>query len=102
MRFQPGARVGGDVLARARVEHLLEWRRAVLADVARLGGEDDERVAVGGQHDVGVAVDDLEPRHVRHGALEAAVLAAGDDEGVEPVLSHRRAGVRVASCELCC
>ena len=95
------ARVIGDVLARAGVEDLLERCRAVLADVPRLRREDDERVPVGGQDDVGVPVHDLEPRHVRDGALEAAVLVAGDDQGVEPVLSHRCTDVCVASLELC-
>ena len=91
----------GDVLAGTRVEDLLERRRAVLADVARLGREDDERVAVGRQDHVGVAVHDLEPGHVGDGALEAAVLAAGDDQRVEAVLGHCGADVRVATLELC-
>ena len=96
------ARVIGDVLARAGVEDLLERRRAVLADVPCLRRKDDERVAVGRQDDVRVPVHDLEPRHVRHGALEPAVLAAGDDQGVEPVLSHCCTDVGVASLELGC
>ena len=83
------ARPLGDVLARARVQRLLERRRRVLTDVARLGREDDERIAVGRHHDVRVAVDDLEARQVRDGALEARVLAASNDERVEVVLAHR-------------
>ena len=55
-----------------------------------------------GNDDVRVAVDDLEAGHVRDGALEAAVLVAGDDQGVEPVLAHRGSDVRVPSFELCC
>ena len=99
----PGVpRLLGDRLARARVEHLLERRRAVLADVAGLGGEDDERLAVGGDDDVGVAVDDLEAGEVGHRPFEPGVLAAGDDEGVEPVLAHGSPNVGVASLELRC
>ena len=53
-------RAPGDVLSGAIVEHLLETGRPVLADVARLGGEDDRGVAVRRHHDVRVAVHDLE------------------------------------------
>ena len=61
MRPQPAAaRMIGDQLTGTRVEDLLERRHAVLADVARLGREDDERVSVGRQNDVRVAVHDLE------------------------------------------
>ncbi len=90
----------GDGCARVRVEPLLEKRGAVLADVARLRREDDERVAVGWHDDVRVAVDDLEAGHVRHCALEARVLAAGDDEAVELSGSHRLPDVGVAPVEL--
>jgi hypothetical protein len=75
-------RVRSDVLAGPCVEHLLERCRAVLADVARLRREDDERVAVSRDDDVRVAVHDLEAGDVRDSALEAAVLVAGDDQGV--------------------
>ena len=94
-------RVRGDGCARMRVEPLLEQRGAVLADVARLRREDDERIAVGGDDDVRVAVDDLEAGHVRDGALEARVLAAGDDEAVELGGGHRLPDVGVAPVELC-
>ena len=36
------------------------------------------------------------------GALEAAVLAARDDEGVELVRLHRRTDVPVPALQLCC
>ena len=83
------------------VEDLLDLRRPVLADVARLGREDDERVTVGRDDDVRVAVDDLEAGQVRDRPLEPRVLAARDDERVEPVLPHRLPYVRVAAIELC-
>ena len=89
------------MLAGTRVEHLLERRRAVLADVPRLGRKHDERIAVGGDHDVRVPVDDLEARHVGDGALEAAVLVAGDDQGVESLLAHRGPDVGVTAVQLC-
>ena len=89
------ARGRRDLLARPVVEDLLELRRPVLADVARLGREDDLRLAVGGHDDVGVAVDDLEAGEVGDRALEAAVLAAGHDQRVQVVLRHRGADVPV-------
>ena len=95
------AGVVGDVLTRASMEHLLERCRAVLADVPCLGGEDDERLTVGRDDHVGVPMDDLEPGHVRDGALEPAVLAARDDQDVEPVFCHCCTHVRVTSFELC-
>ncbi len=82
------------------MEDLLERRHPVLTDISRLGREDDVRLAVGGEHDVGVAMHDLEAGHVRDSALEAAVLVTGDDEGIEPVRSHGRPHVRVAALEL--
>ena len=82
---------------RAGVEDLLDPCRAVLADVASLGREDDERLAVGRHDHVGVAVHDLEAGEVRDGALEPGVLAARDDERVQVVLGHRRANVGVAA-----
>ena len=66
----------GDVRTRPIDEDLLQLRRAVLADVPCLAGEDDERVTVGGDDDVGVPVDDLEARQVGHGSLETRVLGA--------------------------
>ncbi len=97
----PGVlREGGDRRTGLRIEALLDQGRAVLADVARLRREDDERVAVGGDDDVCVAVDDLEAGQVGDGSLEARVLAAGDDEAVERMLGHRRTDVRVAPLEL--
>ena len=69
-------------------------------DVARLGREDDVCVAVRRQHDVRVAMDDLEAGHVRHGALEPRVLAAGDDQRVEVMRTHRGADVRVPPLQL--
>jgi hypothetical protein len=92
--------VVGDGAARVRVEALLDLRHPVLADVARLGGEDDERVALRGHDDVGVAVDDLEPREVRDRSLEPRVLASRDDEAVERVLGHRGADVGEPPVEL--
>ena len=98
----PGvARAGGDRPSGMRVEELLDRGRPVLADVPRLGGEDDERVAVRGQDDVGVAVDDLETGHVRDRSLEARVLAAGDDQGIELVLGHRGPDDCVPPGQLC-
>ena len=82
------------------MEDLLELGRPVLTDVPRLGREDDVRLAVRGDDDICVAMNDLEPRHVRHGALEARVLAPGDDERVEVVRRHRGADVRVPALQL--
>ena len=95
------ARPLGDRLARPVVEDLLDPRRPVLAHVAGLAREDDERLAVRGHDDVGVAVHDLEAGQVRDGALEAGVLAAGHDERVQLVLGHRPADVVVAPVQLC-
>ena len=85
-----------DELARPVVEDLLELRRPVLADVARLGREDDLCIAVRRHDDIGVAMDDLEAGQIRHCALEPRVLAAGDDQRVEVVRGHRGADVRVS------
>ena len=57
----PVLRVVGDRAAGVRIEALLDLRRAVLADVARLRGEDHERIALRRDDDVRVPVDDLEP-----------------------------------------
>ena len=64
---------------------LLDPGRGVLADVARLGREDDRRLAVDRQQDIGVAVHDHEAAEIRHGTLEAGVLVAAHDHGVEAV-----------------
>ena len=82
------------------VEDLLELRRAVLADVASLGGEHDLRLPVRRHDDVGVPVHDLEAGEVGDRALEAAVLAPGDDQRVEVVLGHCGTDVRVATGQL--
>ena len=95
------ARRRGDLLAGPVVEDLLELRRPVLADVARLGREDDLRLAVRRHDDVGVAVHDLEAGEVRDRALEAGVLAAGDDQRVQLVLRHRGADVGVPARQFC-
>ena len=82
-------------------EHLLEHSGAMLADVARLAREDDQRVAVRGDDDIRVAVDDLEPGEVRHRPLEAGVLGARHDERVELSRSHRCPDVGETAFELC-
>ena len=82
------------------VEDLLELGGSVLADVARLRWEDDERLAVRGDDDVRVAVDDLEAREVGHGPFEARVLAPRHDERVEVVRRHGGANVVVPPPEL--
>ena len=105
----------GEPLAGAVDEHLLvDPRRAVLADVARLAREDDRRLAVDRQQHVGVAVHDHEAAEIRHRALEAGVLVAAHDHGVEAVARRRladRAGSgarsrpaadRCTSAHLCC
>ena len=89
-----------DQLAGAVVEDLLELGRPVLADVARLRREHDVRLPVRRHDHVRVAMDDLEAGQVRHGTLEARVLAAGDDERVEVVRGHRGPDVRVPSLQL--
>ena len=61
----------------------------MLAYVAGLGREDNGRLAVQREQHVRVAVDDHEPRQVGHRPLEARVLAAGDDGGVEVVSRER-------------
>ena len=72
----PASRLSGDVLARgaggtpARAQSSRARRRTAPPRGRR------RRRPVSGHDDVGVAVDDLEPRHVRDGALEPAVLAA--------------------------
>ena len=94
------ARLLGDVGARTVDEDLLQLRRPVLADVARLAREDDERVAVRGKNDIRVAVHDLEAGEVRDGALEARVLGAGDDQRVELAPGHRGTDVGMAALQL--
>ena len=88
-------------VARAVDELLLvDPRRAVLADVARLGREDDRRVAVDRQQHVRVAVHDHEAAEIRDGALEARVLVAAHDHGVEAVARGRLADEPVAALDL--
>ena len=87
---RPVADAVAEPLARPVDEDLLfDPGRAVLADIACLAGEDDRRLAVERQEDVGVAVDDHEAGQVRHGALEARVLVARHDRRVEPVAGER-------------
>ena len=81
-----------DPLPRAVDEDLvLDPRRAVLADVARLCRKDDRRLALAGKQDVRVPVDDLKSREVGDRALEARVLRAGHDHGVDTGAVHRLA-----------
>ena len=47
------------------MEDLLDLRGPVLADVAGLAREDDRRIALRGDDDVRVAVDDLEAGQIR-------------------------------------
>ena len=76
----------GDPVARPVDEHLLvDPRRPVLAHVAGLRREHDRRVAVDGQQDVRVAVDDHEAAEIGDGPLEARVLVAAHEDGVEAV-----------------
>ena len=89
-----------DVLTRPVVEDLLELRGAVLSDVACLGREDDLRLPLRRDDDVRVSVHDLEAREVSDRPLEAAVLAAGDDQRVEVVLGHCGADVGVTAGQL--
>ena len=79
---------------------LVDPGRAVLADVAGLAREDDRRFALARQEHVGVAVDDHEAREVGDRALEAGVLGAGDDRGVEAVALERLADQVVAAVDL--
>ena len=72
----------------------------MVADPARLAGEDRDRVAVRRQQHVGVAVHDAKAREVADRALEAGVLAAADEQRVGIVLGHRGAGVGVAARDL--
>src|SRR5262249_6068631 len=89
-------------VAGALDEDLLgDLRVAVLADVARLGREDDRRIALHRQNDVRVAMDDLEAGEVRDRALEAGVLRAADERGVEAVPLERGAHTRVPRSYLC-
>ena len=82
-------------------EHLLvDPGLLVLAHVAGLDREDDRWVALERQEHVRVAVDDDEAGHVPNGALEAAVLAPGDDHGVEAVAREGLAHVRVAALDV--
>src|SRR5262249_46943581 len=79
----------GEPLAGTVGEHLvLDPRGRVLADVPRLRWEDDRRLALAREQDVGVPMDDDESRQVRDGALEARVLGAGHDDVVDRVLVH--------------
>src|SRR4029078_1020561 len=89
-----------DQLARAVVEDLLELGCPVLTDVPRLGREDDVRLPVRRYDYIGVAVNDLEPRHVRDGPLEARVLVPGDDKRIEVVRRHRGTDVPVPALQL--
>src|SRR5581483_4108839 len=91
----------GDPLARVLREDLvLDPGLRVVADPARLLREDDRRLALERQDDVGVAVQDPEAGEVADGSLEARVLRAGDDDGVEAVLRRLLADVRVPPLDL--
>src|SRR5262249_23044407 len=48
-----------------------------------------------------VAVDDLEAGEIRHRSLEARVLGAADERGVEAVPLERGAHPRVPGSQLC-
>ncbi len=90
-----------DVFAGALGEDLiLDPRRPVLPDVACLGREDDRRVTLARQQHVCVAVDDHKAGHVGHRTLEAGVLGAADDDGVQVLFRHRVADEPVAAVDL--
>ena len=89
----------GEKLARAVDELLVgDDGVAVQADVARLAREHDGRLALDGDDDVCVAMDDREAGHVRDRSLEARVLGAADERSVEAVALERSANVRVPPC----
>ena len=71
-----------------------------VADPTRFGGKDDRQVALERQQDIGVAMDDQEAREVGDRALEARVLAAADERGVEAVALERRPDILVAPLDL--
>src|SRR3954449_7301448 len=79
---------------------ILDPRSSVHADVARLCREDDRRLAVTRQHDIGVTVHDGEAREVRHCSFEAGVLGAAHDDRVETMRVHRFAHRRVTALDL--
>src|SRR5581483_8306236 len=79
---------------------VLDEALAVLAHPAQLAREDDRRLALERHHDVRVAVEQAEAGEVAHGALEARVLGACDDDGVEPVARGGPADVAVAAIDL--
>src|SRR5262249_23505261 len=92
----------GEPLPRPVGEDLvLDLRVSVLADVARLGREDDRRLSLPRHEDVGVAVDDLETGEIGDGAFEARVLRAADERRVEPVALERFPHPCVTGCQLC-
>ena len=72
----------------------------VVADPARLAWEDDRRVPVDRQDDVRVAMKDPKAREVADGTLEAGVLGARDDHGVEAVGGGSLANVGVAALDV--
>src|SRR5205814_9771413 len=64
------------------------------------GREDDRGLALQRQEHVRIPVDDREAAHVCHSALEAGVLRAADEGGVEAVARERLADVSVAAGHL--
>ena len=73
---------------------------AVVPYPGRLARKHRDRIAPGGNHDVGITVQDMESGEVANGALEAGVLAATDDQRVETGGFHRRPHVGVAPVDL--
>ena len=91
----------GDPLAGPVDEHLLvDPRRPVLADIARLAREDDRRLGVDREQHVRVSMDDHETAQVRHRALEARVLVAAHEHGVEAVACGRLANEPIPALDL--
>ena len=70
---------------------------ALIADPARFARKYQRRLALERKQNVHVAVNNLEPRHVKHCALEAGVLVAADQQRVQSGLLHVRADVLVPS-----
>ena len=58
-------------------------------------GEYADRVALGGDDHVGVAMQDHEPAHVAHRALKPRVLATADHQRIQSFFCHGRAHVSV-------
>ena len=79
---------------------LIDEGRAVIANPDRLPRKHGDRVSIEGNHNIGIAMQDVESAHVADRAFEPGVFATTDDQVIEPAILHDAAYICVAALDL--